>query len=74
MRPLLPGSPGCLAVVTSRNHLTGLIATQGAHLLDLDLLPPAEARERLATTTVPAAPRRPGSSITACTPPASPRR
>ena len=48
VRPLLPGSPGCLAVVTSRNHLTGLIATQGAHLLDLDLLPPAEARELLA--------------------------
>jgi DNA-binding SARP family transcriptional activator/tetratricopeptide (TPR) repeat protein len=47
VRPLLPGSPGCLAIVTSRNHLTGLIATQGAHLLDLDLLPLAEARELL---------------------------
>ena len=48
VRPLLPGSPGCLAIVTSRNHLTGLIATQGAHPLDLDLLTPAEARELLA--------------------------
>jgi DNA-binding SARP family transcriptional activator len=30
VRPLLPGSPGCLAVVTSRSHLTGLVAGQGA--------------------------------------------
>ncbi len=47
VRPLLPGSPGCLASVTSRNHLTGLIANPGAHLLNLDLLSPAEARELL---------------------------
>ena len=30
VRPLLPGSPGCLALVTSRNQLTGLAATEGA--------------------------------------------
>ena len=40
VRPLLPGSPGCLAVVTSRDHLTGLVATEGAHPLTLDLLAP----------------------------------
>src|SRR5262249_9203157 len=45
VRPLLPGSPGCLAVVTSRNHLTGLIAGHGAHPLGLDLLTPQGARE-----------------------------
>jgi hypothetical protein len=28
VRPLLPGAPGCLVVVTSRNHLTGLIAAE----------------------------------------------
>ena len=48
VRPLLPGSPGCLAVVTSRNHLTGLIAGHGAHPLGLDLLTPEGARELLA--------------------------
>jgi DNA-binding SARP family transcriptional activator/tetratricopeptide (TPR) repeat protein len=48
VRPLLPGSPGCLAVVTSRNHLTGLVATEGAYPLTLDLLTAAEARDLLA--------------------------
>ena len=48
VRPLLPGAPGCLAIVTSRNHLTGLVVTDGAHPLTLDLLSPAEAREFLA--------------------------
>src|SRR5262249_25160738 len=31
VRPLLPGAPTCLVVVTSRNQLTGLIAVDGAH-------------------------------------------
>ncbi|MEV6172573.1 BTAD domain-containing putative transcriptional regulator [Streptomyces sp. NPDC051954] len=48
VRPLLPGSPGCLAVVTSRNRLTGLVAAEGAHPIALDLLAPAEARALLA--------------------------
>jgi tetratricopeptide (TPR) repeat protein len=47
VRPLLPGSPGCLALVTSRNHLTGLVASEGAHPLALDLLPAADARDLL---------------------------
>ena len=47
VRPLLPGSPGCLAVVTSRNHLAGLVATEGAHPLRLDLLDAAQARDLL---------------------------
>ena len=45
VRPLLPGSPSCLAVVTSRNQLMGLVAAEGAHSLSLDLLSDAEARE-----------------------------
>ncbi|MEV1076712.1 BTAD domain-containing putative transcriptional regulator [Streptomyces sp. NPDC050211] len=48
VRPLLPGSPGCLAMVTSRNRLAGLVAAEGAHPIALDLLSPAEARELLA--------------------------
>lgn len=48
VRPLLPGSPGCLVVVTSRDQLTSLVAVEGAHPLMLDLLAPAEARDLLA--------------------------
>ena len=48
IRPLLPGTPGCLVLVTSRNQLTGLIAGAGAIPLPLDLLDPAEARDLLA--------------------------
>ncbi len=45
-RPLLPGSPTALAVVTSRDSLTDLVA-DGAHPLALDLLTEAESREAL---------------------------
>jgi len=48
VRPLLPASPGCMAVVTSRAQLTGLIATAGAHLITLGLLSLDEARQMLA--------------------------
>ncbi len=47
VRPLLPGSSGCLAIVTSRNQLTSLIAAEGAHTLTLGLLPAADARDLL---------------------------
>ena len=39
VRPLLPGTDSCLVVVTSRDRLTGLIATAGAHPLTVDPLP-----------------------------------
>jgi len=48
VRPLLPGSPGCAVIVTSRNQLSGLVAAEGAHSLTLDLLPAAESRDFLA--------------------------
>ncbi|MFJ9897542.1 AfsR/SARP family transcriptional regulator [Streptomyces sp. NPDC091280] len=48
VRPLLPGSPGCLVIVTSRNQLTGLVVGEGAHPLPLDQLTPAEAHDLLA--------------------------
>jgi tetratricopeptide (TPR) repeat protein/transcriptional regulator with XRE-family HTH domain len=46
--PLLPGAPGCLVLVTSRNHLSGLVATMGAHPIALDLLAVDEAWDLLA--------------------------
>jgi DNA-binding SARP family transcriptional activator/tetratricopeptide (TPR) repeat protein len=48
VRPLLPGTPGSLALVTSRNQLTGLIVVDGAHAVVLDVLRPDEARRLLA--------------------------
>ncbi len=47
VEPLLPASPGCLVLITSRNQLTGLAATHQARLLTLDPLPDAEARQVL---------------------------
>jgi DNA-binding SARP family transcriptional activator len=47
LRPLLPGSPGCLVLVTSRDHLAGLVAQQGARRLTLDALTPTEANALL---------------------------
>ncbi|WP_083795896.1 BTAD domain-containing putative transcriptional regulator [Catenulispora acidiphila] len=47
VRPLLPGSPGCLALITSRADLADLIAAEGAHLLTLDVLAEQEARDLL---------------------------
>lgn len=43
LRTLLPGSSGCLALITSRNRLTGLAASEGAHQMTLDALSRAEA-------------------------------
>ena len=43
VRLLLPGTPACVTVVTSRDSLPGLVARDGAVRLDLDLLPAADA-------------------------------
>ncbi|NRQ40467.1 transcriptional regulator, partial [Nonomuraea sp. NN258] len=48
VRPLLPGSPGCLVLVTSRDQLSGLVVAEGAQPLSVGLLTPDEARQLLA--------------------------
>jgi tetratricopeptide (TPR) repeat protein len=47
VRPLLPGTSGCLVLVTSRNRLTGLITGHGARHLPVDVLPDTQARALL---------------------------
>jgi DNA-binding SARP family transcriptional activator len=46
--PLLPAGPGCVALVTSRNPLTGLAVAHGARLVSLDVLAAGDARDLLA--------------------------
>ncbi len=43
VRPLLPSGPDCLALVTSRDALTDLIARDGARRVTLSVLAPDEA-------------------------------
>jgi tetratricopeptide (TPR) repeat protein/transcriptional regulator with XRE-family HTH domain len=47
VRPLLPASPECLVIVTSRRELAALAAREGARLLRLDVLSEQEANELL---------------------------
>ena len=47
VRPLLPGSASCQVLVTSRNQLSGLVATEGAHPVTLPLMSTVEAHELL---------------------------
>ena len=63
VRPLLPGSPGSLVVVTSRSQLAGLVAAEGATPLSLDVLTEDEAHELLG--------RRLGPDVVAAEPQAS---
>jgi DNA-binding SARP family transcriptional activator len=44
VRPLLPGSPGSMALITSRDRLAGLAVTEGAPLVTLEVLAGADAR------------------------------
>ncbi|MFC6084522.1 ATP-binding protein [Sphaerisporangium aureirubrum] len=62
VRPLLPGMPSCLVVVTSRDALTGLVAREGARRIDLDTLTPGEAAGLLSTLIGPRAGAEPDAA------------
>ncbi|MEU4197439.1 tetratricopeptide repeat protein [Kribbella sp. NPDC026611] len=47
VRPLLPGSPYCVSIVTSRDRLAGLVARDGAAPLQLDAMTESEAGDLL---------------------------
>jgi tetratricopeptide (TPR) repeat protein len=70
VRPLLPGSPGCHVLITSRSRLTSLIAAEGARPLTVELLSVAEARDllgrRLGSGRVAAEPRAVEEIIARC--------
>ncbi len=62
VRPLLPGAPGCVAVVTSRDSLAGLVARDGAIRVDLEPLPPEDAVSLLSALIGPRAAAEPAAA------------
>jgi len=63
VRPLLPGCPSCLVLVTSRDSLPGLVARHGARRLDLDILPLADAVGLLRTLIGDRVDAEPGATV-----------
>lgn len=49
VRPLIPGSAGCLTLITSRRRLAGLVVRDGARRIALGGLSPDEAAALIAT-------------------------
>jgi tetratricopeptide (TPR) repeat protein len=60
VRPLLPNSPTCLTLITSRSRLDSLAVREGAYRIDLDVLPYEDAvrvlARRISTERVTAEP------------------
>ena len=54
VRPLLPGGGGCVALLTSRRSMAGLVARDGVHRLFLGALSPNEALDLLVQVLGPA--------------------
>ncbi|MFI7242681.1 ATP-binding protein [Streptomyces qinglanensis] len=50
IRPLLPGSPGCLVAITSRTRMSGLVAREGAYRVSVETLSEAESVRLLRST------------------------
>ncbi|MFB9631794.1 AfsR/SARP family transcriptional regulator [Nonomuraea helvata] len=67
LTPLLPGTPGCAVLITSRRRLTALPA---ARMIDLPLMPPGEALELLRSLIGPeraaGAPGEAGTLVRLC--------
>jgi DNA-binding SARP family transcriptional activator/tetratricopeptide (TPR) repeat protein/DNA-binding XRE family transcriptional regulator len=70
VRPLLPGSPNCMVLVTSRTELTGLVVAEGARSITVNLFSLAESRELLSRRIGPdragAAPRAVDELVDVC--------
>jgi len=70
VRALIPGSSSCVVLITSRDRLSGLVATEGARSVALGPLTSAEAHQLLAARVgeqrVAAEPEAAGSIITGC--------
>jgi DNA-binding SARP family transcriptional activator/tetratricopeptide (TPR) repeat protein len=49
VEPLLPGDPGCLVLITSRNALPALTSRYGAKTITLEVLSDADSRQLLAS-------------------------
>jgi DNA-binding SARP family transcriptional activator/tetratricopeptide (TPR) repeat protein len=68
--PLLPGTPSCAVVITSRNRLHSLITTSGARTVPLAELAPQDARrllaDRIGAVRVAAEPDAVTTLVTAC--------
>ncbi|MFE7560864.1 BTAD domain-containing putative transcriptional regulator [Kitasatospora sp. NPDC057500] len=70
VRPLIPGTPDCAVLITSRGRLAGLVAGDGARRLGLDVLRQDEARQLLGGTVgecrVAAEPEAAGELVRLC--------
>jgi tetratricopeptide (TPR) repeat protein/transcriptional regulator with XRE-family HTH domain len=70
VRPLLPGDGECLAIVTSRDRLAGLVATEGAGPVPLGVLSEADATDlltrRLGARRLAGEPAAVGDIVTRC--------
>ncbi|WP_203794780.1 tetratricopeptide repeat protein, partial [Actinoplanes derwentensis] len=63
VRDLLPSSPGCLVIVTSRNSLAGLVAAEGAVAVTLDVLAAPDAHAFLTRRLGPARVQRESDAV-----------
>ncbi|SDT81241.1 AfsR/SARP family transcriptional regulator [Actinoplanes derwentensis] len=70
VRPLLPGTPGCAVVVTSRSRLDGLAVVDGARPVPLDVFDDDEAhaylRRRLGSAAVDEDPAATAAIVDRC--------